>query len=160
MVKAARHRQHDVELAHVAATGEAKYADVIERALYNGINSGMSLNGTLYCYRNPLAFDPSGGDKIRTNGTTPPAARRISSARWLLCQDISTALTATACTCICTTTRYWIGHLENGTALKIRQKTNYPWDGATEIVVTPAQPTEFTLFVRIPGWSGLCKGRR
>jgi uncharacterized protein len=49
----------------LAATGEAKYADVIERALYNGINSGMSLNGTLYCYRNPLAFDPSGGDKIR-----------------------------------------------------------------------------------------------
>jgi len=33
----------------LAATGEAKYADVIERALYNGINSGMSLNGTLYC---------------------------------------------------------------------------------------------------------------
>jgi len=31
----------------LAATGEAKYADVIERALYNGINSGMSLNGTL-----------------------------------------------------------------------------------------------------------------
>ena len=49
----------------LAATGEAKYADVIERALYNGINSGMSLNGTLYCYRNPLAFDPSNGDKIR-----------------------------------------------------------------------------------------------
>ena len=38
---------------------------MIERALYNGINSGMSLDGTLYCYRNPLAFDPSTGDKIR-----------------------------------------------------------------------------------------------
>src|SRR3954451_19066494 len=49
----------------LAASGEAKYADVIERALYNGINSGMSLEGTTYCYRNPLAFDPAGGDKIR-----------------------------------------------------------------------------------------------
>ena len=49
----------------LTATGEAKYADVIERALYNGINSGMSLDGTLYCYRNPLAFDPSNGDHIR-----------------------------------------------------------------------------------------------
>src|SRR5438034_6090339 len=49
----------------LAATGEAKHTDVIERALYNGINSGMSLDGTLYCYRNPLAFDPSTGDKIR-----------------------------------------------------------------------------------------------
>ena len=43
----------------LAATGDAKFTDVIERALYNGINSGMSLDGTLYCYRNPLAFDPS-----------------------------------------------------------------------------------------------------
>ena len=42
----------------LAATGDARHADVIERALYNGINSGMSLSGTLYCYRNPLAFDP------------------------------------------------------------------------------------------------------
>ena len=44
----------------LAVTGDAKFTDVIERALYNGINSGMSLDGTLYCYRNPLAFDPPG----------------------------------------------------------------------------------------------------
>ena len=49
----------------LAASGEAKFTDIIERALYNGINSGMSLDGAMYCYRNPLAFDPSGGDKIR-----------------------------------------------------------------------------------------------
>ena len=49
----------------LAVTGDAKFTDVIERALYNGINSGMSLDGTLYCYRNPLAFDPATGDKIR-----------------------------------------------------------------------------------------------
>src|SRR5215813_7335635 len=49
----------------LAATGEARYADVMELALYNGINSGMSLSGNLYCYRNPLAFDPETGDKIR-----------------------------------------------------------------------------------------------
>ncbi|MFY9853682.1 MAG: beta-L-arabinofuranosidase domain-containing protein, partial [Terracidiphilus sp.] len=42
----------------LAASGEARFADVIERALYNGINSGMSLDGKTYCYRNPLAFDP------------------------------------------------------------------------------------------------------
>ncbi|MBI4165096.1 MAG: glycoside hydrolase family 127 protein, partial [Acidobacteria bacterium] len=33
----------------LAATGESRFMDVIERALYNGINSGMSLDGTLYC---------------------------------------------------------------------------------------------------------------
>jgi len=38
----------------LATSAQAQYADVMERALYNGINSGMSLDGTLYCYRNPL----------------------------------------------------------------------------------------------------------
>ncbi len=47
----------------LAASGDAKFADVMERALYNGINSGMSLDGTLYCYRNPLAFDPASGEQ-------------------------------------------------------------------------------------------------
>jgi DUF1680 family protein len=49
----------------LSATGDAKFTDVMERALYNGINSGMSLDGKLYCYRNPLAFNPATGDKIR-----------------------------------------------------------------------------------------------
>ena len=40
----------------LAVTGDAKFTDVMEHALYNGINSGMSLDGALYCYRNPLAF--------------------------------------------------------------------------------------------------------
>jgi DUF1680 family protein len=37
--------------------------------------------------------------------------------------------------------------------LKVRQKTNYPWDGSVEITVTPAEPAEFTFFIRIPGWT-------
>ena len=49
----------------LAASGEARFSDVVERALYNGINSGMSLDGTTYCYRNPLAFDPSGDPSDR-----------------------------------------------------------------------------------------------
>ncbi len=46
----------------LALTGDARYADVLERALYNGANSGMSLSGTLYSVRNPLA---SNGEKLR-----------------------------------------------------------------------------------------------
>ena len=52
----------------LAASGEARFADVIERALYNGINSGMSLDGKTYCYRNPLAFDPNGNSSDRHSG--------------------------------------------------------------------------------------------
>ncbi len=137
----------------LAATGEAKFADVIERALYNGINSGMSLDGTLYCYRNPLAFDPSGGDKIRNDwyDTTccPPNLERTFAS--LPGYFYSTSSEGIYLHFFDNSQLDW--HLESGVGLKVRQKTNYPWDGAVEITVTPAEPTEFTFFLRIPGWT-------
>jgi len=137
----------------LAATGEAKYADVIERALYNGINSGMSLNGTLYCYRNPLAFDPSTGDKIRNEwyDTTccPPNLERTLAS--LPGYFYSTSNDGVYVHLYDNSQLNW--HLESGTSLKITQKTNYPWDGAVQLAVAPAEPAEFTLFLRIPGWT-------
>ena len=141
----------------LAATGEAKHADVIERALYNGINSGMSLNGTLYCYRNPLAFDPSSGDKIRNEwyDTTccPPNLERTLAS--LPGYFYSTSSDGVYVHLYDNALLDW--RLENGTPLAIRQKTNYPWDGSVEIAVAPAQPAEFTLFLRIPGWTDTAK---
>jgi hypothetical protein len=93
----------------LAANGDAKHADIIERALYNGINSGMSLDGTLYCYRKPLAFDPSGGDKIRNDWYDVTCCPPISNAPSPLFRDISTAPAATAFTCISTTIPNSIG---------------------------------------------------
>jgi len=137
----------------LAATGDARYADVVERALYNGINSGMSLDGTLYCYRNPLGFDPSGGDQIRNPwyDTTccPPNLERIFAS--LPGYFYSTSKAGLYLHLYDNAQLDW--HLEDGTGLKVVQKTNYPWDGATEITVTPAKPTEFTFYLRIPGWS-------
>lgn len=137
----------------LAATGEAKFVDVIERALYNGINSGMSLDGTLYCYRNPLAFDPSGGDKIRNDwyDTTccPPNLERTFAS--LPGYFYSTSSEGIYLHLFDNSELNW--HLENGVGLKVRQKTNYPWDGVAEIIVTPANPSEFTFFIRIPGWT-------
>lgn len=137
----------------LAATGEAKYADVIERALYNGINSGMSLDGTLYCYRNPLGFDPSGGDQIRNSwyDTTccPPNLERTFAS--LPGYFYSTSKDGLYLHLYDNSELDW--HLEDGTGLKVAQKTNYPWDGSVGITVTPAKATEFTLFVRVPGWS-------
>src|SRR6266446_4877634 len=137
----------------LAASGEAKYADVIERALYNGINSGMSLDGTLYCYRNPLAFDPSGGDKIRNewHDTTccPPNLERTLAS--LPGYFYSTSSDGIYLHLYDNSELDW--HLENGVGLKVRQKTNYPWDGMMEVTVTPAQPSNFTFYLRIPGWA-------
>ena len=137
----------------LTATGEAKYADVIERALYNGINSGMSLDGTLYCYRNPLAFDPSGGDHIRNPwyDTTccPPNLERTFAA--LPGNFYSTSKDGLYLHLYDNSQLDW--HLEDGTGLKVAQKTKFPWDGDVEITVTPAKATEFTFYLRIPDWS-------
>jgi len=136
----------------LAATGEAKYADVIERALYNGINSGMSLDGTLYCYRNPLSFDPSGGDQIRNPwyDTTccPPNLERIFAS--LPGYLYSTSKDGLYLHLYENSRLDW--HLEDGTGLRVEQKTNYPWDGAVEISLTPAKSSEFTFYLRIPEW--------
>jgi DUF1680 family protein len=44
-------------------------------------------------------------------------------------------------------------HLHDRTALKVEQKTNYPWSGDVRMTVSPATPSEFVMYVRIPGWS-------
>jgi len=66
-----------LESADEQLTGDAKYADVIELATYNGILSGISLSGDKFYYVNPLA---SAARITGSAGTTAPAARRISSA--------------------------------------------------------------------------------
>jgi DUF1680 family protein len=137
----------------LAATGEARFTDVIERALYNGINSGMSLDGKLYCYRNPLAFDPSFGETIRNPwyDTTccPPNLERILAS--LPGYFYSTSGDGIYLHLYDNSQLDW--HLENGTPLKVTQKTNYPWDGNVEINVAPAEAADFTFYLRIPGWA-------
>lgn len=145
----------------LAASGDAKFTDVIERALYNGINSGMSLDGKTYCYRNPLAFDPSGesrdrhtpAGKIRNAwyDTTccPPNLERTFAS--LSGYFYSTGADGVYVHLYDNSEMNW--HLQNGSGLKLEQKTNYPWDGDVKITVTPATPGEFVMYVRIPGWS-------
>ena len=136
----------------LAATGDAKFSDVIERALYNGINSGMSLDGTMYCYRNPLAFDSTTGDKIRNPWydvtCCPPNLERTFGS--LPGYFYSTSNDGIYVHLYDNSELDW--HLENGTGLKVTQKTNYPLDGNVEINVTPAQSAEFVVYLRIPGW--------
>jgi DUF1680 family protein len=138
----------------LAASGESKFADMIERALYNGINSGMSLDGTTYCYRNPLAFDPASGEKIRNAWydvtCCPPNLERTLSS--LPGYFYSTSKNGLYVHLYDNSTLTW--RLEDGTGIKVRQKTNYPWAGDVELTLTPAQTKEFTLFLRIPGWAG------
>jgi DUF1680 family protein len=129
----------------LAATGQSKYADVIERALYNGVNSGMSLNGTLYCYRNPLA---SNGEKIRNEwyDTTccPPNLERILAS--LPGYFYATGRDGVYVNLYHNSVMEWHG-------VRIEQATDYPWSGDVSLAVTPSDRKEFTVYLRIPAWS-------
>ena len=135
------------------ASADAKHTDVIERALYNGINSGMSLDGTLYCYRNPLEFDPTASTPIRNPwyDTTccPPNLERTFAS--LSGYFYSTSADGLYVHLFHNSTLEW--KLENGLTIQVEQRTGYPWDGRVQINVNPAESAEFTLYLRIPGWA-------
>jgi uncharacterized protein len=134
----------------LALTGDARYADVLERTLYNGANSGMSLNGTTYCYRNPLA---SNGEKLR-NGwydTTccPPNIERLLEA--LPGYFYAMSRDGVYVNLYHNSELNW--RLEDGTGLKISQVTNYPWTGDIKLSVNPERPATFTVYLRWPAWA-------
>lgn len=139
------------------ADPQSKYMDNFERALYNGANSGMSLAGNLYCYRNPLELTGNPNDKIRNPwyDTTccPPNLQRILAS--LPGYFYSTSKEGLYIHLFDNNTMNW--KLEDGTAVRVSQTTKYPWAGRVEITVHPASAKDFTLFVRRPFWSGSTK---
>jgi hypothetical protein len=134
----------------LALTADARYADVMERALYNGVNSGMSLSGNMYCYRNPLA---SNGEKLRNPwyDTTccPPNIERLFES--LPGYFYAMSRDGVYVTLYHNSELNW--HLEDGTEIGISQVTNYPWSGDVKLTLNPAHAAEFTLYVRWPGWA-------
>jgi len=133
------------------ATGDAKYADVMELALYNAALAGISLDGKRYFYVNPLA--DRRGRKRREwfdCACCPPNIARLlaslpgyfySTSR----EGIWVHLYATCSAEIDL----------NGEKIGVRQLTFYPWDGHVLLQVNPRRDMEFSLFLRIPGW---CRG--
>lgn len=145
----------------LAATGKALHADIMERALYNGINSGMSLDGPTYCYRNPLAYDPvaDAGDRHTDSGTIrnpwydttccPPNLERTFAS--LPAYFYSTASDGIYVHLYDNSELRW--KLDSGNPITIAQTTRYPWEGDIAMLVSPTHPEEFTLYTRIPAWS-------
>lgn len=144
----------------LAASGDARFTDIMERQLYNAINVGMSLDGTTYCYYNPMEFSGHGDpNRHSKDGSVrnpwydvfccPPNIERTMGA--LPGYFYSTGKEGLYVNLYGDSSLDW--HLEDGTGLKVEQKTNYPWEGRVDITVSPAQSAEFTLFLRIPGWA-------
>ncbi|MBZ9696407.1 MULTISPECIES: glycoside hydrolase family 127 protein [unclassified Mesorhizobium] len=131
----------------------ARYADMMERALYNGSISGLSLDGSLFFYENPLE---SRGKHNRWKWhrcpCCPPNIGRmvasIGSYFYSLADDaLAVHLYGDS------TARFDIA----GTPVTLTQASRYPWDGAVEITVEPQAPVEFTLHLRVPAWSSKAK---
>ncbi|MEO8658319.1 MAG: beta-L-arabinofuranosidase domain-containing protein [Bryobacteraceae bacterium] len=130
------------------ATADARYTDIFERALYNGANSGVSISGTLYCYRNPLEMTGDPSDKIRnpwydTTCCPPNIQRILASLPGYLYGESDEGLYV----------HLYHANQFDWRGTKVTQRTKYPWEGAVEITVDPPSPREFTLFVRVPDWS-------
>ncbi|TGQ63904.1 glycoside hydrolase family 127 protein [Mesorhizobium sp. M00.F.Ca.ET.186.01.1.1] len=127
----------------------ARYADMMERALYNGSISGLSLDGSLFFYENPLE---SRGRHNRWKWhrcpCCPPNIGRmvasIGSYFYSLADDaLAVHLYGDS------TARFDIA----GVPVTLTQASRYPWDGAVAIALEPQAPVEFTLHLRIPAWS-------
>jgi DUF1680 family protein len=138
-------------MAH--AEPDARYIDNFERALYNGANSGLSLSGRLYCYRNPLELTGNPEDRIRNpwydTACCPPNLQRILAS--LPGYFYSTSKDGVYVHLFDSNKLDW--KLEDGTPIRLTQITNYPWSGRIEMIVEPRQATEFTLFLRRPAWA-------
>jgi len=130
--------------------GEAKYFDVLERSLYNGFLSGVSVVGDRFFYPNPLA---SRGQYRRASwfevACCPPNLLRFMATvpGYVYAQKgdelyVNLFMSNTASI-----------ELSSGPAVQIEQQTEYPREGRVNLQVSPERPGEFALKVRIPGWA-------
>lgn len=136
--------------------GEAKYIDVLERTLYNGVISGMSIDGGRFFYPNPLASD---GEYAFNYGNT------IERQPWFGCACCPSNL----CRFIPSLPGYiYAVHDKDlyinlfmsnsstidlgGKKVKLEQTTAYPTDGDIAIKIEKNSAGQFRMMIRIPGW--------
>lgn len=129
--------------------GDAKYYDVIERTLYNGLISGIALDGKHFFYPNPLAS--SGG---------------YTRSEWFGCACCPSNL----CRFTASLPGYVYAHTNDSLyvnlfvqsnadialqqdTVNIVQQSDYPWNGHVTLTVSPKASRAFSLMVRIPGWA-------
>lgn len=140
------------------ASGEARYADLIERTLFNAVLPGVSLDGSLFAYVNPLQVragsgavsdrSPATGRKEWFGTACCPAnvMRTLASLQHYLLTASPGGLQLH---------QFTSGELEAAVAggrVRLGVSTDYPWSGAVEIEVNDAPGSEWELAVRLPAW--------
>ena len=136
--------------------GNAKFIDCLERTLYNGVISGMSVDGGKFFYPNPLSSD--GHYRFNADNT-------MTRQPWFGCACCPSNL----CRFIPSMPGYVYGVRDNnlyvnlfaantatiqvnGKDVTLEETTNYPWDGDISIKVLKNKAKTFNMLIRIPGW--------
>ncbi|MGF7398894.1 glycoside hydrolase family 127 protein [Thermoanaerobacterium thermosaccharolyticum] len=137
-----------------------RYSDVMERALYNTVISGISLDGKKFFYVNPLEVWPEACEKNKVKSHV-----KYTRQPWFGCAccppNIARLLTSLGKYIYSKRSNEIFVHLFvdselqdtiSGSEVKIKQRTQYPWDEKIIIDIDSKKETEFTLSIRIPGW--------
>jgi len=138
-------------------TGDAKYAEVLETALYNSVLSGVSLDGKRFFYTNPLRISndfpytlrwPKERTEYISCFCCPPNTVRT------LCevQNYAYSVSENAVWCNLYGGSEFQTLLNGKDKVKLVQTTDYPWDGAVKIAVESATKKPFAIHLRIPEW--------
>jgi DUF1680 family protein len=145
-------------------TGEGRFADVLERVLYNSLLGGVSLDGTEFFYTNPMRVLRDQPCPLRWSRTRqpyiacfccPPNAVRtiaeVNSYAYCVSKGDRTSDEAV-----------WVNlygasvldtRLPSGARIVLEQDTDYPWEGYVTVVLRAAETLTFALMLRIPGWA-------
>lgn len=141
---------------------EAKstYADTIERALYNVVNSSMALDGKHFFYVNPMEVWPEASEKNPSRHHVKPVRQK-----WFGCAccppNVARLLSSLGKYIYTTNDNSIYTHLYiagecdvtvNNSKVKLTQTNNYPWEGNISFKVSTKNPVNFNLVLRIPGW--------
>ncbi|QHT63241.1 glycoside hydrolase family 127 protein [Paenibacillus lycopersici] len=141
---------HRMNLLH----GDGKYADIVEREMFNGALAGISLSGDKFFYVNPLA---SKGEHHRVEwfhtSCCPTNLVRFLPAIGQYAYAVTENGIAV--------NQYMDGETTiaaaDGRKVRLIQSTAYPWEGRIALAVLPEQAGEFEIRLRVPGW---CRGYR
>ena len=144
----------------LSATGECRYADMLETVLYNGFLSGVSLSGDKYFYMNPL----------ESSGSQVEGERGHRRAEWYSCTCCPTNVQRTLASLPgyiygMDSNSVWVNLFQSSrlsgsigsTGMTMEQVTRYPWGGDVDIALDHDSGIELGVRLRIPSWVSGCK---
>jgi DUF1680 family protein len=145
-------------------SGESRYADLMERLLYNGILSSPGLDGASFFYVNPLML--RNGQYVRLSANPPEEHKTSGRPEWhyvACCPSNTMRLRASLSNYFATSnnagvqihqySNMTLSHLlgiHNSVALNI--ETKYPWDGRIKVTIIESGDQPWQLALRVPGW--------